>query len=76
MKNSKSTSNNYNYKEKRCPECFAYLKLNANKCVACGLSVGNIDKHGLAKRHINWKAYLTFVVSAVVLGLYIWKTFL
>ena len=64
-----------NFKDKRCPECFAVLKLDAKTCFACGQKVGRVDKFGLARRPIDFKSYLVFLLSLLMLAGYIWKKF-
>ncbi len=65
-----------NYVTKKCPECFTYLKLEATRCDSCKTKVGPINKYGVAKRVVNWKAYLICLIVWILLGLYIWKVFL
>lgn len=64
------------FKHKRCPECFAILKLDETRCAACKTKVGKVDHVGIAKRPFNWKAYLTFLVALAAFAGYIWKIFL
>lgn len=61
---------------KKCPECLTSLKIDAVKCDWCGRKVGEIDsKSGLAKKPIDWWAYIVCLVSFTALGLYIWLVF-
>ena len=62
-------------KQKRCPFCFTYIRLDATHCVSCKNKVGKIDKFGLAKKPFNYKAYLAALLWIVMLGIYIWKVF-
>ncbi|MBU0995876.1 MAG: hypothetical protein KJ737_25555 [Proteobacteria bacterium] len=64
-----------NFKHKRCPECFAILKLDATACIECNTKVGKVDHVGLAKRPFNWKAYLAFILASALFAAYIWKVF-
>lgn len=73
MNSTKDKSEKQKYTEKRCPECFTVLKLDAKTCINCGQKVGSVNKFGLARRPFAWKAYLAFLISAILLGLYVKK---
>lgn len=61
---------------KRCPECHINLPIEATRCYSCKTRVGDADRHGKAKRKINWYAYLACIVSWGVLIFYIkWAFF-
>jgi len=64
------------YNTKKCPECFTHLPLNAKKCTVCNTLVSDVNRHGMAKRPIDWRAYTICFLSWLVLGLYIWWAFL
>lgn len=64
------------YSDKRCPYCFTHLKLEAEFCLECRAKVGKVDKYGLAKKPINYKAYLASALWIVLLAIYIWKVFI
>ena len=63
-------------KQKRCPFCYTYIRLDATHCTDCKRKVGKIDKYGLAKKPFNYKAYLAALLWFVMLGIYIWKIFI
>jgi len=63
------------FESKKCPECLAYLANDATECFSCGARVKEADKTGIAKRPFNWKSYLFSLLSAAVLGLYLWWAF-
>lgn len=64
------------FKHKRCPDCFAILKLDETRCTQCKAKVGEVDAVGLAKRPFNWKAYLMFILAGGLFAFYIWRVFL
>ena len=51
---------------KRCPYCSTYLGLAAIKCDDCGRRVGPADANGIAKKPVDWKAYITAVIMVGV----------
>ncbi len=61
---------------KRCPECFDYVELDTTKCPKCKTRLGGVQKHGMAKRQVDWKAYAIFFVALLAFAAYIWWTFL
>ena len=61
---------------KRCPECFVNLSLDAKECFSCHSKVGNVDKHGKAKRGIDWTSYIVCIISWGILIFYIKWAFL
>jgi tRNA(Ile2) C34 agmatinyltransferase TiaS len=61
---------------KRCPECFDYVELDADKCPKCKTRLGEVQKHGMAKRKVDWTAYAIFLVALVGFAIYIWWAFL
>jgi len=55
---------------KRCPECFVSLPIDAKECFSCQTKVGPPDKHGKAKKRVDWFAYLACILSLVALFMY------
>jgi hypothetical protein len=70
-----STGNKRNIDSKKCPECLVYLARDDKVCFSCGTKVKEADSMGIAKRYVNWKAYLYSLVTAVAFGLYVWWAF-
>jgi predicted amidophosphoribosyltransferase len=60
---------------KKCPECFAYIPLRAEVCPMCQARVGQVDRHGRAKRPLDWKAYLAAAVAIAAFFIYCWWAF-
>ncbi|MGE5258231.1 MAG: hypothetical protein ACM3KE_16235 [Hyphomicrobiales bacterium] len=60
---------------KKCPECFAYLPLNAKVCHVCGKSVGPVDKLGLAQKPVNVKGYLMAGFAILAFIIFVWWGF-
>jgi hypothetical protein len=56
---------------KRCPECFVSLPLNAKECFSCHAKIGRTDKHGKAKKNVNWVSYIICILSWTVFFVYI-----
>jgi hypothetical protein len=76
MKKSGSEGQGYlGIETKKCPDCYTYLKADADRCTACGIKVGKRGKTGLATKPFNWKGYLIAVFAWTVFGLYIWWAF-
>jgi len=63
-------------KLKKCPECFAYLPIDAQVCVSCKKKVGKIDKHGIAKKPVDWMSYVRCLLMWCLFCLYMWWAFL
>jgi RNA polymerase subunit RPABC4/transcription elongation factor Spt4 len=63
------------YATKRCPECFAYTELDAKRCPMCKTRLGKVQKHGMAKRTVNWSAYVVFLVAFLAFAAYMWWAF-
>lgn len=62
---------------KKCPVCFTYLPIDAEICTACRKKVGKkIDKYGFAKKSVDWVSYIRAFSMWIILGLYLWWTFL
>ena len=64
------------YATKRCPECYTYVSLRVTQCPSCKSRLGEVDSHGMAKRTVNWTAYLSAFFALLVLSIYIWWVFL
>ena len=60
---------------KKCPECMQYMPLSVDACPSCKLPVGKINKHGMASRKTDWKAYATAIVAWAFFFFYIWWAF-
>lgn len=63
-------------KTKRCPECGVYIPVEAKRCPDCGKRVGPVDKHGVGRKAVNYKAYAEMAVAFIVLGFFVWWFFL
>ncbi len=61
---------------KKCPECMEYMPLSDEVCPACGLAVGKINKHGMANRKTDWKAYVIALFAWLFFFFYIWWAFI
>ena len=58
---------------KRCPECFTYVSLHETRCPSCNTGLGDVEPHGMAKRTIKWKTYLSaFIAVAILCGYFYW----
>jgi len=57
---------------KKCPYCSTHLILNAPACTYCKKKVGPVDKHGIAQKPIDWKAYTACILSWSALFFYFW----
>jgi hypothetical protein len=60
---------------KKCPECFAYLPLQAKVCTSCGKSVGPVNKMGHAEKPPNLKAYLMAAAAILAFMVFVWWGF-
>ncbi len=79
MKKTRATINPRNpdgYVSKKCPECMEYMPLNVDVCPSCKQPVGKINKHGMASRKTDWKAYATAIAAWLVFFFYIWWAFI
>jgi hypothetical protein len=61
---------------KRCPYCQTYLKPHVTRCDSCNRRVGPPDRHGTAKKPIDWRAYLSAILAVGVLCFAIYWFFL
>ncbi len=60
---------------KKCPECYEFMPATARECPGCKTKVGGIDKTGMAKRAVDWKAYGAAFVAILVFIIYTWWAF-
>jgi hypothetical protein len=74
-KKGASAPSAHSHMTKKCPECFAYLRLDAKTCHACGKSVGVVSPIGLAEKPPDVKGYVLAVVAAVVFAAFVWWGF-
>lgn len=63
-------------KTKRCPECGVYISIEATRCPDCHKRVGPVDKHGVGRKAINYRAYAEMLIAFIVFGIFIWWFFL
>ncbi len=70
-KKKKDKVDEYEIIVKRCPECFVTLPLDAKECFSCHSKVGNVDKHGKAKKGVNWISYIICILSWTIFFVYI-----
>ena len=61
---------------KKCPECMEYMPLHQPVCPSCKLHVGKINKHGMASRRTDWKAYAIAVAAWLFFFFYVWWAFI
>jgi hypothetical protein len=73
---STDSGSSFGYVSKKCPECMEYMPLNVDVCPSCELRVGKINKHGMATRKTDWKAYATAIAAWLAFCLYIWWAFI
>lgn len=74
-KHAKSTKPVTRFVSKKCPNCQVYLKLDEVVCHSCKAKLGDVDRLGMAKKPVNWKAYLSFLVALAIFSAYIWWAF-
>jgi hypothetical protein len=60
---------------KKCPDCYTNLTLDAVFCISCFKKVGKVDKLGMARRPVDWRAYTICGISWLVFILYVWWAF-
>ena len=60
---------------KKCPECYTYVSLRTTKCPSCNTRLGEVEKHGMAKKTIDFKSYLIALAAVLGFALYIWWAF-
>lgn len=61
---------------KKCPECYTYVSLRTTKCPSCNTRLGEVEKHGMAKKTVDWNAYLLAFLAVLGFVIYIWWAFL
>jgi len=61
---------------KRCPECSVHIPREATRCPDCGKRVGLVDKHGVSRKAINYRAYAEMVIALAVCAAFVWWFFL
>jgi hypothetical protein len=61
---------------KKCPECLANLKMDADRCHECKTKVGPVGRRGIAKRPVDWLGYLLAVTFSTAIAYFIWWAFL
>ena len=62
---------------KKCPECFSNLAFETDFCPRCYQKIKpQADKHGYAKKPINWAAYLSCFAAWIGAAVYIWWAFI
>ncbi|MFZ7126032.1 MAG: hypothetical protein ACOWWM_07740 [Desulfobacterales bacterium] len=61
---------------KKCPFCYTYLQVQANRCDVCGKRVGEVDDTGWARKPIDFKGYLTAAAACGACAWFIWWAFL
>jgi len=74
--NQRETQNTSGSASKKCPECMEYMPLYAKICPSCKLPVGSINKHGMASRKTDWKAYAIAIAAWIFFFFYVWWAFI
>jgi len=61
---------------KICPFCFVPLATEAKTCFSCRKKVGKINKHGMAKKPINYWSYAVCFLIWIIFAFYVlWAFF-
>ncbi len=63
------------YSVKTCYNCGTPLAVNADRCYSCKHKVGEVGKHGIAEKPVDWKAYVVCILAWTAFFLYIWWAF-
>ena len=63
------------YSVKICHNCGTPLAVTADTCFSCHHKVGDVGKHGKAKKPVDWKAYVVCIFAWVSFFVYIWWAF-
>jgi predicted amidophosphoribosyltransferase len=63
------------FSTKKCPYCQTHLPVDAEQCSACGKNVGEVEKHGTARKPTDWISYVVCIVAWIVFIVYIWWAF-
>lgn len=61
---------------KKCHECYTYVPLEAEICPSCKARLGEVTRHGFARRLTDWKAYTSFVIALIIFLIFCWYAFL
>jgi uncharacterized protein (DUF983 family) len=61
---------------KKCPYCYTYLKVEADRCDSCGKRIGEVDSVGWAKKPFDAAGYLLAVAACGGLVWFVWWAFL
>ena len=64
------------FKTKRCPECGVHIPVEATRCPDCHKRVGPVDKHGVGRKAVNYRAYVEMVLAFAAFGFFVWWFFL
>ncbi|MFO7962748.1 MAG: hypothetical protein R6U50_02400 [Desulfobacterales bacterium] len=65
------------YSVKTCYNCGTPLAINADTCYSCRSKVGEVGKHGKAKKPVDWKSYIICVLAWTIFILYVrWAFFI
>ena len=60
------------FSTKKCPECLTPLPLSAQRCTACNNRVGPVNSIGIAKKPVDWIAYLMAIVAVGAFCGFMW----
>ncbi len=60
---------------KKCPECYAYMSLEARVCPACKKKVGEVDALGFAKKPFDWRGYVIGALCITAFVVFMWWGF-
>ena len=64
------------YSIKICHNCGTPLAIYSEECYSCHKKVGEVDKHGKAKKPTDWMSYVICVISwAAFFGYIYWAFF-
>jgi hypothetical protein len=72
---SKSRGGSGQYSTKKCPFCYTYLPLHANRCTACKKKIGEVDKLGFASKPFDWGGYVIAIASIIAFSIFMWWGF-
>ena len=60
---------------KKCPYCYTHLPLDVKICFSCKKKVGKVEKHGMAKKPVDWISYIVCLIAWLGFFLYMWWAF-
>jgi hypothetical protein len=60
---------------KKCPQCYTYLSLNAKVCHSCGAKVGPVNRQGMAEKPPNIKGYVVAAIAILAFAVFVWWGF-